>query len=507
MKYCNKCGAQLDENIKFCNKCGNKIKEQTKKITLDKNYEENNKQPYVKPADTADCTNVNLDNRNDRNYNNINSEQNERKTKPYKKFSETIAFKIVIASSVLCLILGGVFFNKIRGTYYMTKSSEAVIEAERIDYAVKAVKALENDESKEFLKNTLISISKNDLTLAEEKLNMIEDLLTQSDYQSISKEIKEKLINSLCASKNYDEAFAKLEELDKLGVDFKTNVNYDEIMFNIISKIAGGSVRDNKIDLMELEGIVYDNLDDDVYDEIIQIKNSYNRGGYSVKASLYKYKEGKYRQVDTVTLDDTYSGEIQGVFNYAEGKKGVYIYGNVDSSYLVSTSVYAVEDEKLYCKGIVKGKNDTRPEDINKDGIYEVRSSSESTVSSNNKEISKWYRINEDGSTPTEIKQDSDSSGSSSSETGTESSDYIFADSDSRYLNDEDLSCLSKEQLALARNEIFARHGYVFKEEPFKSYFSEKSWYVPNSYYDGNDNVLNQYEVANYQAIQVWENR
>lgn len=504
MKYCNKCGAQLDENIKFCNKCGNKINEQNKKIILDKDYLEEDKKTYVKPADTA---NMNLDNKNHVNYNNSNNGQSERKIEQYKKFSDTIAFKVVIGLAVLCLILGGVFFNRIRGLYYMTKSSEAVIESERIDYAVKAVKALENDESKEFLKNTLINISKNDLSLAEEKLEMIKELLTQSDYQSISKEIKEKLINTLCASKNYDEAFIKLEELDKLGVDFTTNVNYDNIMLNTISKITGGSVRDNKTDLMEIEGIVYENLDDDVYDEIIQIKNSYNRGGYSVKVNLYKYKDGRYKQVDTVTLDDINSGQIQGVFDYAEGKKGIYIYGNVDSSYLVSTSVYAVENEKLYCKGVVKGKNNTRPEDIDRDGIYEVRSSSESTVSSNNKEISKWYRINEDGSTPTEIKQDSDSSGSSSSETGTESSDYIFADSDSRYLNDEDLSCLSKEQLALARNEIFARHGYVFKEEPFKSYFSEKSWYVPNSYYDGNDNVLNQYEVANYQAIQVWENR
>ncbi|WP_241428102.1 YARHG domain-containing protein [Clostridium sp. DJ247] len=34
---------------------------------------------------------------------------------------------------------------------------------------------------------------------------------------------------------------------------------------------------------------------------------------------------------------------------------------------------------------------------------------------------------------------------------------------------------LSKEELALVRNEIFARHGYVFQTDPYKSYFNGKS--------------------------------
>ena len=66
---------------------------------------------------------------------------------------------------------------------------------------------------------------------------------------------------------------------------------------------------------------------------------------------------------------------------------------------------------------------------------------------------------------------------------------------------------LSKEKLALARNEIFARHGYIFKEEPFKSYFESKSWYSPNPNFDGSDSGLNDYEIANYKVIQYWEKK
>ena len=37
--------------------------------------------------------------------------------------------------------------------------------------------------------------------------------------------------------------------------------------------------------------------------------------------------------------------------------------------------------------------------------------------------------------------------------------DYILPDSSSRILSDSEVSGLSKEELRLARNEIFARHG------------------------------------------------
>jgi hypothetical protein len=79
------------------------------------------------------------------------------------------------------------------------------------------------------------------------------------------------------------------------------------------------------------------------------------------------------------------------------------------------------------------------------------------------------------------------------------SDNYIFPKSKSEKLLDSDLSSISKENLALARNEIFARHGLIFQTEPYKSYFQGKSWYKPNSNFK--DRELNDIEKYNIELI------
>jgi len=76
-----------------------------------------------------------------------------------------------------------------------------------------------------------------------------------------------------------------------------------------------------------------------------------------------------------------------------------------------------------------------------------------------------------------------------------ETGEYIIKGSDTRYLTDSDLSALSKEQLAIARNEIFARHGYVFKTQNYIDYFTSKSWYKPDPNYTGNLSAIEEYNV------------
>lgn len=90
-----------------------------------------------------------------------------------------------------------------------------------------------------------------------------------------------------------------------------------------------------------------------------------------------------------------------------------------------------------------------------------------------------------------------------------ESSEYILANSDKKYLSDADVEGLSKEQLFLARNEIYARHGRIFKSKDLQSYFNAKSWYDPS--YDGDefdsrqDTIFNQYEKENLNLIMRME--
>lgn len=85
----------------------------------------------------------------------------------------------------------------------------------------------------------------------------------------------------------------------------------------------------------------------------------------------------------------------------------------------------------------------------------------------------------------------------------TEEPEYILPNSNTVKLTRNDLSGLSKEQLRLARNEIFARHGMIFGAEDLKNYFSSKSWYQPSvPYAEFYDKVeMNLIEEANVDLI------
>ena len=73
-------------------------------------------------------------------------------------------------------------------------------------------------------------------------------------------------------------------------------------------------------------------------------------------------------------------------------------------------------------------------------------------------------------------------------ETPEETSEYIIATSNTEALTIELLSSYTKDELRLARNEIYARHGMIFGVESLDSYFATKSWYEAkyeiNDFYD-----------------------
>ncbi|EKS4344303.1 YARHG domain-containing protein [Clostridium sporogenes] len=78
---------------------------------------------------------------------------------------------------------------------------------------------------------------------------------------------------------------------------------------------------------------------------------------------------------------------------------------------------------------------------------------------------------------------------------------YIVPQSNQRYLTEDELKNYDKYTLNLIRNEIYARYGYAFKEEPFKSYFSNKNWYVKDESFKGADSELNNYELKNIKLL------
>lgn len=89
----------------------------------------------------------------------------------------------------------------------------------------------------------------------------------------------------------------------------------------------------------------------------------------------------------------------------------------------------------------------------------------------------------------------------------TEESEYLLSMSATRKLTREDLEGLSKEQLRLARNEIFARHGMIFGVEDLDAYFATKSWYTASvpakEYYDRVEmSLIEEYNLTFIQGIE-----
>ena len=84
----------------------------------------------------------------------------------------------------------------------------------------------------------------------------------------------------------------------------------------------------------------------------------------------------------------------------------------------------------------------------------------------------------------------------------TENSEYIWPESDTRYVEQDEIDQLTKNEVRLAINEIYARHGRIFENSELREYFESKDWYdgtiEPE---DFDEDVLNQYEKANVKLL------
>ena len=85
--------------------------------------------------------------------------------------------------------------------------------------------------------------------------------------------------------------------------------------------------------------------------------------------------------------------------------------------------------------------------------------------------------------------------------------DYIFPDSNERLLTADEVASKTKEELRLARNEIFARYGAIFGVDDLDEYFRSKSWYTPSiplsEFYDRVE--MNMTEEQNINLIREYE--
>ncbi len=81
----------------------------------------------------------------------------------------------------------------------------------------------------------------------------------------------------------------------------------------------------------------------------------------------------------------------------------------------------------------------------------------------------------------------------------------IYPVASERYLNSDDVNNLTGWELKIMRNEIFARHGYIFKTEEMRNYFMYEKWYVPR--YENVDGMLSDVEKKNIELIKRYESK
>lgn len=80
--------------------------------------------------------------------------------------------------------------------------------------------------------------------------------------------------------------------------------------------------------------------------------------------------------------------------------------------------------------------------------------------------------------------------------------DYIFPESNNRFLTDDEIKSVDINVRQMAINEIYARHGRKFNTPEIQEYFDTKDWYKgsvePEKF---SESVLNAYEKMNIEAI------
>ena len=72
-----------------------------------------------------------------------------------------------------------------------------------------------------------------------------------------------------------------------------------------------------------------------------------------------------------------------------------------------------------------------------------------------------------------------------------------------RVLTAVELKGKSKDELRFMRNEIFARHGYIFKSQELNNYFAKQPWYKPTT--TDVNHVLSEAEKKNVELIKSLE--
>jgi hypothetical protein len=81
--------------------------------------------------------------------------------------------------------------------------------------------------------------------------------------------------------------------------------------------------------------------------------------------------------------------------------------------------------------------------------------------------------------------------------------DFILVESSTKKITEEEIFQLDSSKLDYARNEIYARKGYVFQNEKYRGYFLKKAWYKPSAEVSADN--LSDIEKYNVNFLKFYE--
>ena len=91
--------------------------------------------------------------------------------------------------------------------------------------------------------------------------------------------------------------------------------------------------------------------------------------------------------------------------------------------------------------------------------------------------------------------------------TGQISGEFVFPNSSNVPLSASDMNGKTEWECRVARNEIYARHGRLFKDSTLQEYFNSCSWYrgtiAPDAFRD--ETILSRLEKDNIKVIEAYE--
>lgn len=179
-------------------------------------------------------------------------------------------------------------------------------------------------------------------------------------------------------------------------------------------------------------------------------------------------KEGKFYLVYEVEI--TNRNQESEIFYWYIGFSGVYQGGELDMSYF-ETPWYEIGRNGWTAKG-VEQLDELIDQITSESGYYDVRVGQSA-----------------DPGTPTDSVDG-----------------FIFPDSDREEIPDEKIKALSDEELRMAINEIWARHGYIFRNQDILDYYRQFDWYeekIPADEWDknGQEEYLNDVELHNIKKL------